>query len=199
MKRRHVNFALAASALSSPWLAAAQAQAPPAGPKVLRYAFRAAETSFDPAKVVDIYSRTITPHIFEALYRYDHLARPVKIKPLTAAGMPEVSDEFRTWTVRVTPGIFFPADPAFKGQRRELVAQDYVYSLKRFADPVNKSPVWGGLESDNYLGFNDLRKAALATKKPFDYDTEIEGLRAIDRYTFRIRLEEARPRYLENL
>ncbi|MEO6364227.1 MAG: ABC transporter substrate-binding protein, partial [Caldimonas sp.] len=151
------------------------------------------------AKVVDIYSRTITPHIFEALYRYDHLARPVKIRPLTAAGMPEVADDFRTWTVRVTPGIFFPADPAFKGQRRELVAQDYVYSLKRFADPANKSPAWGGLESDNYLGFNDLRKAAQATKKPFDYDTEIEGLRAIDRYTFRIRLEEARPRYLENL
>ncbi len=86
-----------------------------APPKVLRYAFRVAETGFDPAQVNDLYSRTVTPHIFEGLYGYDHLARPAKIKPLTADGMPEVSADFRTWTVRVQPGIYFADDPAFKG------------------------------------------------------------------------------------
>eukprot|EP01036_Dinobryon_divergens_P008168 gene8168-10915_t len=86
--------------------------------KVLRYAFKIAETSFDPAQVSDLYSRIITPHIFEGLYRYDHLARPAKIKPLTAAAMPEVSEDFRTWTIKVQPGIYFADDPAFKGQRR---------------------------------------------------------------------------------
>src|SRR5215472_13884325 len=109
------------------------------GLKVLRYAFEVAETSLDPVKINDLYSRTLTPHIYEALYMYDHLARPVKIKPLTAEGMPEGSNEFRVWTVRVRPGIYFPSDPAFKGKRRELVAEDYVYSFKRFADPANKS------------------------------------------------------------
>ena len=67
---------------------AAHAQPAPEQPsvakKVLRYAFEIAETGLDPAKIGDLYSRTITPHIFEALYTYDHLARPVKIKPLTA-------------------------------------------------------------------------------------------------------------------
>jgi len=58
----------------------------PVAPKVLRYAFEVAETSLDPAKINDLYSRTLTPHIFEGLYTYDHLARPVKIKPLTADG-----------------------------------------------------------------------------------------------------------------
>src|ERR1700741_1662561 len=82
-------------------------QAMSAPPKVLRYAFEVAETSFDPAKVIDLYSRTLTPHIFEAPYKFDHLARPVKIKPLTADGMPQHSDDFRTWTVRIKPGIFF--------------------------------------------------------------------------------------------
>ena len=82
---------------------------------MLRYAFRVAETSFDPAQINDIYSRTVTPHIFEGLYSYDHLARPVKIKPLTADGPPAVSDDFRTWTVRIRPGIFFQDDAAFKG------------------------------------------------------------------------------------
>jgi ABC-type oligopeptide transport system substrate-binding subunit len=57
-----------------------------AEPKVLKLAFRVAETSLDPAKIQDLYSRTITPHIFEALYTYDHLARPAKIVPQLAAG-----------------------------------------------------------------------------------------------------------------
>ena len=36
-----------------------------AGSKVLRYAFEVAETSLDPARVNDLYSRTLTPHIYE--------------------------------------------------------------------------------------------------------------------------------------
>ncbi|HEV7575349.1 MAG TPA: ABC transporter substrate-binding protein [Caldimonas sp.] len=163
--------------------------------KVLRYAFEVAETSFDPAKINDLYSRTLTPHIFEGLYTYDHLARPVKIKPLTADGMAQHSDDFRVWTARVRPGIYFAADPAFKGQRRELVAQDYVYSWKRFADPANKSPVWSGMETEGYLGLPELRQRALGQKKPFDYDKEIEGIRAVDRYTIRFTLKEPRPRF----
>ena len=55
------------------------AQAP--APKVFRYAFPIAETGFDPAQISDIYSRTVTPHIFEAPYTYDHLARPALLKP----------------------------------------------------------------------------------------------------------------------
>ena len=171
----------------------------PVAPKVLRYAFEVAETSLDPVKINDLYSRALTPHIFEGLYTYDHLARPVKIKPLTALAMPERSADFRVWTVKIRPGIFFASDPAFKGKRRELVAQDYVYSYKRFADPANKSPVWSGMEPEGFLGLNELRARALAEKKPFDYDAEIEGIRALDRYTLRFTLKEPRPRFLETL
>jgi ABC-type transport system substrate-binding protein len=167
-----------------------------AGAKVLRYAFEVAETSLDPVKVNDLYSRTITPHIFEALYAYDHLARPAKVKPLTAAGAAEHSDDYRVWTVRIRPGIYFPSDPAFKGKRRELVAQDYVYTLKRFADPANKSPIWSGIETENFLGLNELRKRALDEKKPFDYDREIDGVRALDRYTIRFAVRDPRPRFV---
>ena len=167
--------------------------------KVLRYAFLIAETSLDPVKIVDLYSRTLTPHVFEALFQYDPLARPIKVKPLTAAGEAVSSADFRTWTVKVRPGIFFAADPAFKGSKRELVAQDYVYTMKRFADPANKSPIWAGMENENYLGLNELRKQALATRKPFDYDREIEGIRALDRYTIQYKLRDPRPRFAENL
>ena len=84
--------------------------------KVLRYAFLVAETGFDPAQLSDLYSRIITAHIFESLYNYDYLARPFKLKPNTAAEMPEVSEDFRTWTIKIRPGIYFADDPAFKGQ-----------------------------------------------------------------------------------
>jgi len=180
---------------SAPAQAPSAASAVPAPQKVLRYAFEIAETSLDPVKLSDLYSRTLTAHIFEGLYTYDHLARPVKFKPLTAAAMPEHSDDYRVWTIKVRPGIYFAADPAFKGQRRELVAQDYVYSLKRFADPANLSPAWGSLETENILGLNELRAEALKQKKPFDYDREIEGMRALDRYTLRFVVKEPRPRF----
>jgi len=189
-----------AAALTTVTAAAQTVPAPgAAAPKVLRYAFEVAETGLDPAKISDLYSRTLTPHIFEALYRYDHLARPVKLKPLTADGMPEVSSDFRVWTIRVKPGIYFAADPAFKGKRRELVAQDYVYSLKRFADPANKSPAWSSLEADGVVGLAAVRQAALDTRQPFDYDREIEGLRALDRYTLQFKLSESRPRFVLGL
>jgi ABC-type transport system substrate-binding protein len=170
-----------------------------APPKVLRYAFEVAETSFDPTKINDLYSRTLTPHIFESPYTFDHLARPVKIKPLTADGMPQHSADFRTWTVRLRPGIYFADDPAFKGKRRELVAEDYVYAFKRFADPANRSPGWGEIEDQKFVGLAALREEALAKNKPFDYDRPIEGIRAIDRYTVQFRIEEPRPRFVQLL
>jgi len=168
-------------------------------PKVLKYAFLVAETGFDPSQLSDLYSRTITAHIFETLYHYDHLARPVKLKPLTAVDMPEVSADFKTYTIRIKPGIYFADDAAFGGKKRELVAADYVYSFKRFADPALKSPVWSTVEDAGILGLKALRQQALDSKKPFNYDREIEGLRALDRYTLQIRTEQGRPHLLQSL
>jgi ABC-type transport system substrate-binding protein len=179
--------------------AAANVQQPAAAPpKVLRYAFRVAETGFDPAQINDLYSRVVTPHIFEALYSYDHLARPAKIKPLTALGMPEVNANFTVWTIKVRPGIYFAEDPAFQGKPRELVAQDYVFAFKRFADPTLKSPVWGTVDTQAaFVGLRALRQTSLDQKKPFDYDKPIEGLKALDRYTLQLTTEGPRPRLLE--
>jgi ABC-type transport system substrate-binding protein len=177
---------------------AARDAAPSNGPKVLRISFSAAESGFDPARYGDLFSSTVCAHIFEALYTYDPLARPVKLVELTAAGPAEGSSDFRTWIIRIQPGIFFTDDPAFNGRPRELTAADYVYSFKRFLDPAVKSPV-SLIEDLGIRGMAELRRRALQTKKPFDYDSEIEGLRALDRYTLRIRVEEPRPRLLQTL
>jgi len=177
----------------------AQAQSAAEPRKILKVAFRSAETGFDPAMISDLYSRTITPHIFEALYSYDHLARPAKIRPLTAIGMPEASADFRTWTIRIQPGIFFADDPAFKGAKREMVAQDYVYAFQRIADPINKSQLWSWVETFGLVGLQELRKEALDKRQPFDYSRPIEGVRAIDRHTIQFKLKESRPRFINSI
>ena len=193
MKRR-TALATGAGLLAGSW---AQAQAP-TPQKVLRYAFNAAETGFDPAKVFDLYSRIVTAHIFENLYNYDHLARPAKIRPVIAEGPAAHSADFRTWTVNIKRGIFFADDPAFKGKRRELTAADFVYAVKRFVDPANKSPASSNVIDLTLIGLGALRERALKDRAPFDYDTAIEGLRALDRTTIQYKLEQPRPRFVES-
>ena len=204
--RRHVlalAAVLAAVAAAPAWAAdaAASAAAPAAAApqRVLHYAFNVAETGFDPAKISDLYSRIITSQVFEALFHYDHLARPAQVRPLTASAMPEVSADFKRFTIHIRPGITFADDPAFNGQPRELVAQDYVYALKRFADPANKSPIWTEIEELTLLGLSEQRKAALDARTPFDYSRELPGLKATSRYTLQLVTAQPRPRLAELL
>jgi ABC-type transport system substrate-binding protein len=192
---RFANKLLCAVTLGLVLCAAPQAQ----DKKVLNIAFINAETTIDPAKISDLYSRAITAHIFEALYTYDHLARPATPKPLIADGMPVPSADFRTWTVKIKPGIYFQDDPVFKGQKREVTAQDFVYPYQRIADPATKSPLWGWIETYALLGLAEQRKAALDGKKPFDYDAPIEGLKALDRYTIQYKLKDPRPRLITGI
>ena len=70
-------------------------------PKVLRYKLASEETSFDPLKILAIFTRRIAVHVFESLYGYDHLACPVELKTLTAEGVSKYSTDFRTWYERV--------------------------------------------------------------------------------------------------
>jgi ABC-type transport system substrate-binding protein len=164
--------------------------------KVLRYAFPIAETSFDPAQITDLYSRTVAAAIYDAPLEFEFLARPTRMRANSAAAMPEVSADFRTFTFRIQPGILFDDDPAFKGVKRELTAADYVYSIKRHYDPRWKSGNLYLLENAKILGLSELRKQLIADKKPFDYDREVEGLKTLDRYTFQVKLADPAPRFL---
>ncbi len=187
--KTYLLLAVAASLALACGVAAAQAPK-----KVLRYAFPVAETGFDPAQISDLYSRTVASNIFEAPLTYDFLARPAKIKPQTAAAMPEISDDGKRFVFRIKPGIFFADDPVFKGQKRELTAADYVYSVKRHYDPKFKSASLFQLENAKILGLTELRKKAIADKTPFPYDIEVEGLRVLDRYSFEVRVAQPSPR-----
>ncbi len=181
-----VALALALLLACPPAHRTAHAAADPA--KVLRVASFDIET-FDPQQFNDDPSFQVFAAIFEGMYEYDYLASPPKLAAVTASGPPAITDDGRTWTIRITPGIYFTDDPAFGGKRRELVAEDYVYSLKRWIDP-NLRRGGDAVMSDLVLG---ARAVIDAAKKPggrFDYDQPMEGMRATDRYTLQLLLTE---------
>ncbi|MEW6761277.1 MAG: ABC transporter substrate-binding protein [Pseudomonadota bacterium] len=176
-----MTLRLAAVALLFPLLCAGSAAAQPPEEKVLRMFLSTSETGLDPAVASDNATLSLLENLFDPLLRYDYLARPAKLRPNTASAMPEVSADGLTYTFRIRPGIFFTPDPAFKGVKREVTAQDYVYSIKRLYNPALKSP-WaymfeGKIEGDEAL------------KRHYDADTQVAGLQALDRHTLRIRLK----------
>jgi ABC-type transport system substrate-binding protein len=191
--RRRLSQALLL-APAAPQVVHAQANSTTARGKTLRYAFRVAETGFDPAQVNDLYSSNVNANIFDAPLTYDFLARPARVVPNTAEALPEIASDFRTLAFHIRPGIHFQDHAAFGGRKRELIAADYVFSLKRFFDPRLKSPRLYLLENAAILGLNELRRAALVGGH-FDYDREVEGLRVLDRYTFQVKLAEPAPRF----
>jgi oligopeptide transport system substrate-binding protein len=156
--------------------------------KILRVTFQAAETGFDPVKISDYYSGSVIEAIFDPLLTYDYLARPARLVPNTAVSLPQITDAGRTYTFRIRPGIYFAADPAFKGARRELVAGDYAYSIRRFLDPKNRSPYAFYFEG-KIVGLDELAARAKKAGR-YDYDAKVAGLETPDRYTLRIKLNE---------
>jgi len=165
--------------------------------RVLRVSFPVAETGFDPQAAGDIYSNYVNRAIFDSLYRYDYLARPYRIVPSVAAAMPEVSADGKVYVIRIRPGIVFADDPAFKGQRRELVAEDFVYGIKRILDPKMRSNSVIMVDG-RFVGAEAVLAKAKETGT-FDYDAPIEGLRAVDRYTLRLALNFPDAELMANL
>jgi oligopeptide transport system substrate-binding protein len=190
--RRRVLATLALAAVA-PRIANAQGRANGSNPLVrtLHVAFPVAETGFDPQATSDLYSDHVQRAIFETLYAFDYLARPYLRVPRTAAALPQIADGGRTWTFHVRSGIHFADDAVFNGRKRELTAADYVYSWKRLLDPRVRSPFSWYLQG-KIVGADAVIDAAKGRK--LDYDAPIDGLRALDRYTIRVKLKD--PDYI---
>ncbi len=156
--------------------------------KVIYNALREAESDLDCVVREDRYSNVICESLFEPLLTYDYLARPAKVIPNTAVAMPEITDNGTTYTFKIKPGIYFHADPAFKGQKRELTAADYVFTFKRFYDSQVKS-AWMWIFDGKIVGEDEAKEAEKKTGK-FDYDFPWEGFKALDRYTLLVKLKQ---------
>lgn len=163
-------------------------------PVVFRRAMIAKVKGFDPALADDLYAGTSSQQIYEPLYEFHYLKRPIEAVPLTAAALPTVSADGLTLTIPLKRGIRFHDDACFPGGKgRELVAGDFVYAWKRVADPKNESPLWAYLQ-DQIVGLDEWSDAA-GDAEQADYDAPIAGLTAPDPYTLVIRLTKVNPQF----
>lgn len=137
------------------------------------------------------------------------------------------------WTIHIQPGIRYQPHPAFatgpQGEAlyfqleaedmagirspmdfahlgsRELVAADYVYEIKRLADPAVNSPIYS-LMSDHIVGFTEFsEKVSVARKalhEEFGEDAfldlgsiELAGVEVIDDHSYSITLSGRYPQF----
>ena len=166
----------------------------------VNYVHEAIETNvkgFDPVISGDLYSGVVMAQIFENLFQYAYLERPVKVEPLLSDGMPTVSKDGLTYTFKIRQGIHFHDDPSFKdngGKGREIVADDFIYSWKRLIDPKNKSDgAW--IFENKVKGFNEWRDEAVKSGSA-DYSKPVEGFETPDKYTIKIHLLKPYPQIL---
>ncbi len=164
-----------------------------AGLKIYRHSLGGTPTSLDPVQSATVYANHLVVNLYDTLYAYKYLARPYELRPNLAEAMPEVSDDGLTYTIRIRRGVHFIDDPCFPdGKGREVTAEDFVYSMKRHFDPKSRSQgawLWAGR-----IEGMEAWKAAGA-----DYDREVPGLKALDRYTIRIRLTRPFPQLVHTL
>ncbi len=151
----------------------------------------------DPARAGDAASAAVYARLYEGLLQYDPEARPYRLMPSLAESMPEVSADGLEYVFRLRAGIRFHDDPCFVatgGVGREVVAEDFVYSIQRVADPFVASSGWWAF-SDRIVGLDEFRVAAAAAGRA-DYDRPVSGLRAEDARTLRLRLKRPYPQLL---
>ena len=117
--------------------------------------------SLDPAFASDGETFRVARQMFEGL---------VGTEPGTADPAPllakswEQSEDGLSYTFRIRPGIYFTPDPAFKGVKREMTAQDYVYSIKRLYNPALKSP-WAYMFEGKIEGDEALKKWCFSSSR----------------------------------
>lgn len=135
------------------------------------------------------------------------------------------------YDISIKPGIFFQPHPAFaktdqggwlyhdlsdqklgtlfklgdfsQTGTRELVAEDYIYQIKRLAHPKLHSPIYE-LMADYIVGLRDYAKV-LSQAKQIQSDQNayldlrdyaLEGAELIDKYTYRITIKGKYPQFI---
>ncbi len=154
----------------------------------------------DPIYADDAYSSNQVSQAYETLVQYHYLKRPYTIISNLAETLPEVSADGLTYIFHLKKGVLFQDDVCFKasgGKGRELVAEDVIYSFKRLADPKLGSSGWWILDG-KIEGLNAWREAALNASNT-NYQASVEGLKAVDRYTLKIKLLKRSSQFLSLL
>ncbi len=141
----------------------------------------------DPIQASDQPSTEVQSNIYETLYQYHYLKRPLELEPLLAEGMPTVSKDGLTFTFKIKPGVRFQDSEVFPEKKgRDVTAEDFIYSWKRLADPRLKSEgFW--IFDGKIKGLNEWRDKL--NKGEGKFEDPVVGLTAVDPLTLKVDLK----------
>ncbi len=125
--------------------------------------------TLDPARISDIYGRSVAQQIFDGLVQFD---QTLTVMPALAQHW-KASRDGLTWTFMLRKGVKFH-------HGREVTADDVIYSFTRIVDPRTKSEA-----ADLFLGIKGAREFREGKA------SQISGLVALDRQTVQVTLVEA--------
>ena len=171
----------------------------------LHGAFSSAPKTLDPARAYSSDETQIIAQIYEPPLQYDYLKRPYQLIPLTLREMPTVTYVtkngkiiYTIYDLKIKPRIYYQPHPALK-TKRELIAQDYVYQIKRLASPTVNSPIFGVM-SKYIVGFSDYAKTlqnAYQHKSFINlHDYPLAGATVINKYEYHIKIHGVYPQFL---
>ena len=153
----------------------------------------AGPNSLDPVRGSSTYDNIGCSYIYETLLQYEYLERPLKLKPLLLAEMPEISEDGKTFNFKLRDDVYFHDNKCFPdGKGRRIRPEDFFYSLKRMADASNEPKSWW-LMGDTIVGFDEFKEEQNEAAKSggkFDYDAPVEGMKVISDTEFQILLKE---------
>jgi ABC-type transport system substrate-binding protein len=162
--------------------------------KVLVIANEAEVKGFDPTQADDTYSAREVAKVYEGLLEYHYLKRPYELVPNLAAAMPTVSADGCVYTFTIKEGVKFHDNACFpEGKGRVLVAEDFVYTIKRVADSKVHSS-WFSMLSGKIEGL-DAWRDKYAEDTSADYTEAVAGLKAVDQYTLQFTLTQPWPQF----
>lgn len=166
--------------------------------------YGSAVKSIDPATCGDTTSTTFQGNVYDGLYAYHFLKRPLEVIPALADGMPKVSDDGMTYRIKIKGGVKFHRNVCFGKngdgtfKTRTVRADDFVFAFKRIADyHINTGLAWAFI--GRVKGLKEFRKKSRKYKAgDFSrYDKlDIEGVKAIDELTLEFRLSEPFPQFI---
>jgi peptide/nickel transport system substrate-binding protein len=194
------------------------------GKSILYTSFISRPKHLDPVQSYTEDEAQFTQQVYEPALQYHYLKRPYELIPLTALEVPKPRSieggKFTVYEVRIKPGIRYQPHPGFVEANqtlstrkiaalkspydlatgtRELVADDYIYQIKRLAHPRLHSPIFGLMaeyivgmgefakqlkSADTRQGWLDLRQHAL------------KGVERVDSHTFRVTLNGSYPQFV---
>ena len=159
--------------------------------------------TLDPALAADLASRNLVASVYDTLLQYNYLDRPYRLEPSMLAKMPKPNVEMTSYTFKLRDDLFFHDDPCFKGQNknsRQITAHDVLYSFLRIADIRLHSPVFW-IFRGRIKGIDEFRQLTAKLKSDDNsvYKRSIAGFEIIDKFNFKIHLNQPDPRFLYSL